>query len=65
MDTVETRILCQAVRNGTSIYLADQQAGDRAIDSMLNVSSSARSGGDLALNHSDSTGNAELLSLIM
>lgn len=65
MDTVETRILCQAVRNGTSIYLADQKAGDLAVDSMLNVSSSARREGDLALNHADSTGTAELLNLIM
>jgi len=66
MGTVEQRILCRAVRNGTSIYLADKDKDEdtRTDDPMLNVASSARGGGDLALNTADSTGYDQLLSLI-
>jgi E3 ubiquitin-protein ligase SHPRH len=63
LETVEARILCQAVPKGTSIYLNDTDESDRAIEDMPNVASAARGGGDI--NIADPNGNAELLSLIM
>ena len=60
MDTVESRILSQGVRNGTSIYLRDESA-DQVVASMPNVVSAAHKGGDLS-----NTGNEdELLKLIL
>ncbi|ORX34384.1 SNF2 family N-terminal domain-domain-containing protein [Kockovaella imperatae] len=59
LETVESRILSQGVRNGTSIYLKDEDA-DTVVASMPNVVSSAHKGGDLF------TGNEEeLLKLIL
>jgi E3 ubiquitin-protein ligase SHPRH len=60
MDTVESRILSQGVRNGTSIYLKDEGA-DTVVAELPNVVSAANKGGDLS-----SDGNEEeLLKLIM
>lgn len=60
MDTVESRILSQGVRNGTSIYLADDTA-DQVVAEMSNVASAAHKGGDVAAG-----GNEEdLLGLIL
>ncbi|OXB37227.1 E3 ubiquitin-protein ligase SHPRH [Cryptococcus neoformans] len=60
MDTVESRILSQGVRNGTSIYLADDTA-DQVVAEMPNVASAAHKGGDVAAG-----GNEEdLLGLIL
>lgn len=59
MDTVESRILSQGVRNGTSIYLADDTA-DQVVAEMPNVASAAHKG-DVAAG-----GNEEdLLGLIL
>lgn len=63
METVESRILCQAVRNGTSIYLADRSEGERVVGAMPNVASAAGRGGDLSTGNA--TANAQLLSLVM
>jgi E3 ubiquitin-protein ligase SHPRH len=60
METVESRILSQGVRNGTSIYLKDE-AGDEAVASMPNVPSAAHKGGDL----SNDGNEEELLKLIL
>lgn len=59
-DTVETRILSQGVRNGTSIYLKDE-AGDEIVADMQNVASAANKGGDLVNDGNEE----ELLKLIM
>lgn len=59
-DTVESRILSQGVRNGTSIYLKDEQA-DELVAEMPNVASAAHKGGDL----SNDGNEEELLNLIM
>jgi len=60
METVESRILSQGVRNGTSIYLEDEDADD-AVASMPNVVSAAHKGGDL----SNDGNEEELLNLIL
>ena len=59
MDTVESRILSQGVRNQTSIYLKDGTSDD-VVASMENVVSAAHKGGDVSDGSSK-----ELLSLIM
>nr|XP_019047438.1 E3 ubiquitin-protein ligase SHPRH [Kwoniella bestiolae CBS 10118]OCF26368.1 E3 ubiquitin-protein ligase SHPRH [Kwoniella bestiolae CBS 10118] len=60
LETVESRILSQGVRNGTSIYL-DEANGDEHVADMPNVASAASKGGDVA-----GDGNEEdLLGLIM
>nr|ODN87625.1 hypothetical protein L203_03405 [Cryptococcus depauperatus CBS 7841] len=46
MDTVESRILSQGVRNGSSIYLADKHA-DNVVAEMPNLASAAHRGGDI------------------
>lgn len=60
MDTVESRILSQGVRNGTSIYLKDETA-DEVVAEMPNVASAAHKGGDLSNDENEE----ELLKLIM
>ena len=60
METVESRILSQGVRNGTSIYLKDSTA-DNVVASMPNVVSAAHKGGDLSTDGNEE----ELLKLIM
>jgi len=60
MDTVESRILSQGVRNGTSIYLKDKGADD-VVAELPNVASAANKGGDL----SNEGNEEELLKLIM
>jgi len=52
--------LSQGVRNGTSIYLKDEQA-DELVAEMPNVASAAHKGGDL----SNDGNEEELLNLIM
>ncbi|WWC59243.1 uncharacterized protein I303_101793 [Kwoniella dejecticola CBS 10117] len=47
METVESRILSQGVRNGTSIYL-DEENADEHVAEMPNVASAASKGGDVA-----------------
>ncbi|KAL7424578.1 hypothetical protein Q5752_000262 [Cryptotrichosporon argae] len=60
MDTVEARVLSQGVRNGTSIYLKDEE-GEASVKAMPNVVSAAQRGGDMS-----SEGNEhELVKLIM
>ncbi len=59
MDTVESRILAQGVRNHTSIYLEDKD-GDRVVAELPNVASAAHKGGDLNDNDDDA-----LLKLIL
>ena len=59
METVESRILSQGVRNGTSIYLKDEDA-DTVVASMPNVVSAAHKGGDLSKDGNEE----ELLKLI-
>lgn len=48
MDTVESRILSQGVRNGTSIYLADKKADEEAMSRMPHVAHAAGQGGDIS-----------------
>lgn len=48
MDTVESRILSQGVRNGTSIYLEDWEADKEAMSRMPRVAHAAGSGGDIS-----------------
>ncbi|ORY26908.1 SNF2 family N-terminal domain-domain-containing protein [Naematelia encephala] len=60
-ETVESRILVQGVRNGTSIYLSEEEAGDDVVAEMPNVVSAAHKGGDLA-NEGD---EESLLGLIL
>ena len=60
MDTVESKILSQGVRNGTSIYLKDENA-DTVVASMSNVVSAAQKGGDLSKDGDDEI----LLNLIL
>jgi E3 ubiquitin-protein ligase SHPRH len=60
METVESRILSQGVRNGTSIYLKEEGANE-AVASMSNVASAAHKGGDL----SNDGNEEELLGLIL
>ena len=60
METVESRILSQGVRNGTSIYLKDEDA-DRVVASMPHVVSAAHRGGDLSHDGNEE----ELLKLIL
>lgn len=59
MDTVESRILSQGVRNRTSIYLKDDTSDD-VVAGMENVVSAAHKGGDVSDGSS-----TELLSLFM
>ncbi|WVQ69001.1 uncharacterized protein L199_007213 [Kwoniella botswanensis] len=60
LETVESRILSQGVRNGTSIYL-DEENADQHVADMPNVASAANKGGDVG-----GDGNEEdLLGLIM
>lgn len=59
-ETVESRILSQGVRNGTSIYLKDAE-GDEVVAEMSNVVSAAHKGGDVS-NDSD---QEDLLKLIL
>ncbi|WRT65006.1 uncharacterized protein IL334_001947 [Kwoniella shivajii] len=60
LETVESRILSQGVRNGTSIYLDDENA-DQQVADMPNVASAATRGGDVGQE-----GNEEdLLGLIL
>lgn len=58
-DTVESKILLQGIRNGTSIYLKEGDAGNAVAD-MPNVVSAAHKGGDIANDGKEE----ELLSLI-
>ncbi|ODO03141.1 hypothetical protein I350_05986 [Cryptococcus amylolentus CBS 6273] len=60
MDTVESRILSQGVRNGTSIYLASDDADD-VVAEMPNVASAAHKGGDVTAGGSEE----EMLGLIL
>ncbi|WVR04446.1 hypothetical protein IAU60_001449 [Kwoniella sp. DSM 27419] len=60
METVESRILVQGVRNGTSIYLDDEHAG-AAVADLPNVASAAHKGGDV----SGDANEEDLLGLIM
>ncbi|WVQ97832.1 hypothetical protein IAU59_004947 [Kwoniella sp. CBS 9459] len=62
METVESRILSQGVRNGTSIYLADE-AADGVVADMPNVASAAHKGGDVSLG--GDANEEDLLSLIL
>jgi E3 ubiquitin-protein ligase SHPRH len=48
LDTVESRILAQGVRNGTSIYLADKEEDEAAMAAMENVAHAASHGGDVS-----------------
>lgn len=48
LDTVESRILAQGVRNGTSIYLADKKEDEAAMAAMENVAHAASHGGDVS-----------------
>lgn len=48
LETVESRILSQGVRNGTSIYLADKDEDEAAMAAMENVAHAASHGGDVA-----------------
>ncbi|BEI82473.1 hypothetical protein CcaverHIS002_0303410 [Cutaneotrichosporon cavernicola] len=48
LDTVESRILAQGVRNGTSIYLADKEEDEAVMATMDNVAHAARHGGDVS-----------------
>ncbi|WVQ84030.1 hypothetical protein IAT38_006175 [Cryptococcus sp. DSM 104549] len=61
MDTVESRILSQGVRTGTSIYLADETEGEHVVAEMPNVASAAHKGGDVAAGAIEE----DLLGLIM
>ncbi|WWC67711.1 uncharacterized protein I206_101623 [Kwoniella pini CBS 10737] len=47
LETVESRILSQGVRNGTSIYL-DAENADQQVAELPNVASAASKGGDVA-----------------
>lgn len=58
--TVESRILAQNVRTGTSIYLQDNDADREQAEHMPQVVSAAHKGGDLSNNDDDE----ELLSLL-
>ncbi|WWC87137.1 uncharacterized protein L201_002023 [Kwoniella dendrophila CBS 6074] len=60
LDTVESRILSQGVRNGTSIYL-DEENADQHVADMPNVASAATRGGDVA----GESNEEDLLGLIM
>ncbi|WVQ76787.1 hypothetical protein IAR50_006461 [Cryptococcus sp. DSM 104548] len=60
METVESNILSQGVRNGTSIYLASEDADD-VVAKMPNVASAAHKGGDVAVGGSEE----EMLGLIL
>ncbi|OCF41195.1 hypothetical protein I317_05025 [Kwoniella heveanensis CBS 569] len=62
METVESRILSQGVRNGTSIYLADEDA-DGVVADMPNVASAAHKGGDVSLG--GDANEEDLLGLIL
>jgi E3 ubiquitin-protein ligase SHPRH len=60
-DTVESRILSQGVRNGTSIYLKDEEQGNQVVEDMDNVASAAHKGGDIGVDGNEE----EMLQLIM
>lgn len=59
-DTVESRILSQGVRNGSSIYLKEEEQGDQVVEDMDNVASAAHKGGDIGVGNEE-----EMLKLIM
>lgn len=60
-DTVESRILSQGVRNGTSIYLNEDAQGDQVVEDLDNVVSAAHRGGDIGVDGNEE----EMLQLIM
>ncbi|KAK8846763.1 hypothetical protein IAR55_005851 [Kwoniella newhampshirensis] len=60
METVESRILSQGVRNGTSIYL-DADNADHVVADMPNVASAAHKGGDVGGDSNEE----DLLGLIL
>jgi E3 ubiquitin-protein ligase SHPRH len=60
-DTVESRILSQGVRNGSSIYLKEEEQGDQVVEDMDNVVGAAHKGGDIGVDGNEE----EMLKLIM
>lgn len=60
-DTVESRILSQGVRNGTSIYLKDDDIESGGVREMPNVVGPAHKGGDVSNDGKEE----ELLQLIL
>jgi E3 ubiquitin-protein ligase SHPRH len=61
-DTVESRILSQGVRNGSSIYLREDDVESKIVDeNMPNVVGAAQKGGDVGNDGKEE----ELLQLIL